>query len=81
MQELTPLLQYRNIKCDPILKNVGVIREKSETSFEGICARVILNTYCTTAEYKIDQTTRKNIDILLASTVFKELVSGILFNL
>lgn len=60
---------------------MGVIREKSETSFEAICARVILNTYRKTAEYETDQTTRKNIDILLASTVFKELVSGILFNM
>lgn len=81
MQELTLLLQYENIKCDPVFRDMGMTREESETSFEETCARVILNTYHKTAECQVDQTSRKSFDSLWASTVFKELVHCILFNL
>lgn len=51
MQELTLLLQYHNVKCDPILKNVEMMREKSKTSFEEISAEVKLNIYYKPTEY------------------------------
>lgn len=57
------------------------MREESESSFREICVRVLLNTYYKTAEYQTNETTRKNIHIPWASTIFKELVHCILFNL
>lgn len=54
------------------------MRKKSETSFEEMYARVILNAHHEIAHYPIRQL--KNFDILEASTMFKELVHCILFN-
>lgn len=58
-----------------------MMKKSSETSFEEINAEVKLNIYHKPTEYQVNQTTRKNIDILWASTMFKELVHGIFFNL